>query len=321
MVTRFRNYIREQVSLNEAAAKSGYNDEHATAHLWNSIVSHANAAQLLKHPDNIKAEIEKAKKDKSHALNVKNAPVKGFKGGVRNAESAEGYYSELHHAAATIHGLANHPSFKEAVKRKLHAEVTGGNAKSKLSSTWESHGAKNKTSKADIEIGERGSEHFHPISLKKGDSQLMSAQPEEFHATYEHATSEHMKENSKFKDHHKKVVMEKVAQISKHLKAMSGAHSDQQRKHRDKAQELMDSIHKDHPGLMQHVAFEAATGHGKFGHGQQGTARHLVTSMGASAHIHDTHTGNQPIEVGVPRIALPKGDGRPGNVKIDYRAV
>lgn len=321
MVIRFKEFARVPTVLNEASAKSGYNDEHAVAHLWNSITSHPNAKHLLKHVDNIKEEIEKAKKDKKHPLNVKNAPSEGFKGGVKNAEA---YYNELHHAAATVHGLANHPSFKEAVKRKLVAKVSGAKKikSEQLSHTWQSSGAKDGTSKADIEIGERGSEHFHPISLKKGDSQLMSAQAEEFHATYEHATSEHMKDNPKFKEHHKKVVMEKVAQITKHLKAMAGAHPEKQRSHRDKAQGLIDSIHKDHPGLLHHVAFEAATGHGKFGHNQTGTARHLVTSLGTGAHIHDTHTGNEPIVIDtVPRVALPKGEGRPGNVKLDYRAV
>lgn len=322
MVIRFKEFAVNPVYLDEAVAKSGYNDEHATAHLWNKIVSHPNAAHFLKHPDNIRAEIEKAKKDKNHFLNVKDAPSEGFKGGVKNAAAVAGYYHELHHAAATVYALAKHPSFKQAVKRKLKARVAGGQKikRDNLSPTWQHAGAKDGTSKADIEIGERDTEHFHPISLKKGDSQLMSAQPEEFHATYEHATSQHMKDNPKFKEHHKRAVMERVMQISKHLKAMAGARPEKQRMHRDKAQELINSIHEEHPDLIHQVAFEAATGHGKFGHGQPGTARHLVTSLGTGAHIHDTKTGQEPIQVGVPRIALPKGTGRPGNVKLDYSA-
>lgn len=318
MVIRFKEFAREPTVLNEASAKSGYNDEHAVAHLWNSITSHANAKHLLKSADNIKAEIEKAKKDKKHPLNAKNAPVQGFKRGIRNNQA---YYDELHHAAATVHGLANHPSFKEAVKKKLKAKVAGAKKikSNELSDTWQSSGAKDGTSKADIEIGERGDEHFHPISLKKGDSQLMSAQPEEFHATYEHATSEHMKDNPKFTAEHKEAVMDKVRRIAKHLKSMAGAHPQKQRKHRDDAQELINSIHSEHPNLLHSVAFEAATGHGKFGHERTGTARHLVTSLGTSAHIHDTKTGNEPIHVEAPRVALPKGDGRPGNIKLDYR--
>jgi hypothetical protein len=43
--------------------------------------------------------------------------------------------------------------------------------------------------------------------------------------------------------------------------------------------------------------------------------------MPDGAHVHDTLTGHEPIIAGVPRIALPKGEDRPGNAKIDYKAM
>lgn len=304
--------------LNEARG-SGYDDEHATAHLWNSITSHKNAKKLLGHKnaDAIKNEIEKAREDENHPLHHSNAPQKGFTGGNVNHDA---YYSELMHAANTVHAIANHPSFENAVKRKLKASVAGA-ARGKVSPLWIQNGAKNATSKADIVIGSKEEGEHHTISLKKGDSQLMSAQPEEFVATYDHATNEHMKTNPKFTEQHKKKIMGAIREVAKHMQKMNGKTPAKQTVLKNEAQEVVDAIHSAHPGLLKHVHFEAATGHGKFGYEGEGTARHLVTSTPDGAHVHDTITGHEPIIAGVPRIALPKGSGRPGNAKIDYKAI
>jgi len=311
--------------LTEASAKSGYSDEHATAHLWNSVVNHENTNQILSNPDpsKIHDEIEKAKKDPNHPLNVNNAPKQGFVGGKVNKE---GYYKELHDAASTIHGLANRSEFSDAVKNK-HKMTVAGAARGKLSNTWNKNNAKNATSKADLhlfdsKLGEDKDPNIKRISLKKGDSQLMSAQPEEFAATYDHATDQHINEsNSGFTSEHKKEAMRKIKKVQEHLNAMKGANPDEQRKHRDSAQKIINDIHEKHSGLLKHVHYEATTGHGKFGHNQAGSANWLVTSTPDGPHIHNTESGNEPIEAGIPRIALPKGDGRSGNVKIDYKVL
>jgi hypothetical protein len=300
----FLNFITE-------ARKSGYDDEHAITHLWNSTVNHPNAKKLFSGDhNNISDEIEKAKNDPSHPLHHSNAPKDGYTGGRENHEA---YYNELHHAAATVHSLGNHPVFKKSRLNKERAEVTGS-ARGSLSSTWKSHKAKNTTSKADVKIGEHG------ISVKKGDSQLMSAQPEEFGATYEHAANEHMKTHPNFTAEHKKKVMERVAKVKDNLAKMSSAKREDQHKLRDEAQQHIKDIHDEHPGLLSHVVHEASTGHGKFGQGATGTARFLVTSTKGGAHIHDTETQKQPISTKIPRVALPKGKSRPGNVKLDYKA-
>jgi len=309
--------FKEKYILSEAKG-SGYDDEHATVSLWNHVIGHPKQKQFLKSHQAIKDEIQKARTDKKHPLNFANATT-GFTGG-KKSHHEESYYRELEHAAGTVHGLANHPEFQDAVKVKAKAKVSGA-SRGKLSDTWKNSGAKNATSKADIEIGERGEEHHKTVSLKKGDSQLMSAQPEEFHATYEHATTAHMQANDKFTDEHKKSVMDRIAKVRKHLASMANATPEKQRKHRDKAQKIMNQIHDEHPDLLSHIHHEASTGHGKFGHHQEGTARFLVTSGSESAHVHDTETQHEPIVAGRPRIALPKGTGRPGNVKIDYRAI
>lgn len=317
LMLTFLNFITE-------AAASGYSDEYALATMWDHAVSHPEASRLLSHPDHLHREIEAAKKDKKHPLNFANAHD-GFTGG-KKPEHEAAYYNELRHAAYAVHGMASHPSFKKAVSQKYQARVTGSE-KGELSDTWKNSGAKNRTSKADIVL-------THPkkpkerigISLKKGDSQLMSAEPNEFHATYSHALAEHAKTNNGFTQQHHREVMSHVEKIQSNLNAMQHT-NDRTELHRlrDEAQQHLDDIHDKHPGLLQHVAHEASTGHGKFGHGATGTATHLVTTMaGQEPHIHDTETNNQPIEVKKPRIALPKGkkkDGtnRPGNVKLDYR--
>lgn len=300
------------------ATKSGFSDEHALANLWNHAVQHKDSAKLLAHPEHLHAEIDKAKKDKTHPLNIANVHH-GFTGG-KKPEHSEAYYKEIHHAAEAVHGMASHPSFKQAVKEKHHARVTGAEAGT-LSHTWVKSGAKNKTSKADIVLEHPKTKKGVGISLKKGDAQLMSAEPNEFHATYSHAVAEHGKANKKFTPEHQKKVMASVEKVQHNLNAMkSTTNKDEQRKLRDEAQSHINKIHAEHPDLLHHVAHEASTGHGKFGHEQTGTARHLVTTIaGHAPHIHDTVTQNHPIEVGTPRVALPKGSNRPGNVKLDYK--
>lgn len=296
------------------AKGSGYDDEHATANLWNHATENPDT---VKSPDHLKAEIEKARKNKKHPLNFHNQ-TEGFTGG-KKPHHEEAYYEELHRAAHTVHGLANHPELKKAFKAKAKASVAGA-TKGKLSSTWTKNGGSNATSKADIVISGKG--HHHPISLKKGDSQLMSAQGSEFKATYDHATDQHMKANKKFTAAHKKAVMAGIDKVNNHLSKMAGASPDQQRQHRDSAQKILDKIHSDHPGLLSHVHHEASTGEGKFGgKGSVGSARFLVTSTHNGAHIHDVETNKDPIVASHPRVALPKGEGRPGNVKIDYKTV
>jgi hypothetical protein len=302
------------------ATKSGYSDEHALARVWNHAVTHPDAKKLLSSHANLKSEIDKAKSDPNHHLNFANQK-EGFTGGVKKPEHEEAYYKELHHAAHAVAGFAQHPAFKEAIANKEKAQVSGADAGT-VSDTWKKHGAKNATSKADVKIGKIG------LSLKKGAAQLMSAESNELRATYDHATTQHMKENSKFTSEHKQHVMDKIHQIGKHMEAMKGANMATQKQHQAHAQKLADEIHNDHPGLMNHVAHEAATGQGKFGGaGSTGSSDVLVTTHeGAAPHIHDVKTNNSPIHVKPKlRIALPKGRDkatglgtRGGNAKLDY---
>lgn len=310
--------MEDFISFLIEAKGSGYDDEHALVNVWNHAVSHPEDARLLSHPKHLHAEIEKAKSDPTHPLNFANQ-TEGFTSG-KKPEHETAYYNELHHAANAVVGMANHPSFKTAVKKKMKAKVAGA-SRGALSAIWKKHGAKNATSKADVTIGEgKGS---IGVSLKKGDAQLMSAESNELRATYEHAANRHAQENPAFTEEHKRDVNTTIDQIGKHMEAMKGADRATQIAHRDAAQKLADGLHSRHPGLMKHVAYEAATGEGKFGGaGSSGSASVLIsTHKDGMPHIHDVNTNREPIEVKPRlRISLPKGKGRSGNAKLDYTA-
>lgn len=287
------------------AKKGGFDDEHALVKAWN----HTSGTNK-----NAVNEVERAKKDKKHPLHFDNQDNTGFTGGKKQEHHRDAYYAEMEHAAKAVESMRKHPEFKKSHAKGHKAEVRGS-ARGKISDTWRKHGAGNATSKEDVRIGP------HRVSLKKGDSQLMSAEHAETRATYHHATEQAVKAgHMTHGEAHE--VRKKIDKVAKHLESMKTAKNDEEkRKHRDAAQKHIDEIHDRHPNLTHHIAHEAATGHGKFGgHGAEGTARFLVTTThDGQTHIHDTETNHEPITHGKPRVALPKGSGRPGNLKQDYR--
>jgi hypothetical protein len=297
-------------------SKAKFNDEHAVAKVWNHMISNG-----ITKKEDIMGELESAKKNKEHPLNFSNTGDEGMSGGKKTDSHFDSYHDEIQRAGHTVAGLANHPSFKDAVKKKLVARVTGAD-RGNLSDTWTTNNAKDRTSKADVILSDpKTKKDYHPISLKKGDSQLMSAQPEEMMAIYHHAANEHMKTDQTFNNEHKNNVIKQISQVQKHMNAMKTASETEKDSLVSKAQSIINNIHKNHPGLINHVAREASTGHGKFGKNQVGTARYLVTALPDGAHVHDTEINHEPIVPNaVPRIAKPKGGGRPGNIKLDYRA-
>jgi len=297
-------YLSPKQYLEEAKG-SGYDDEHALKHVWNHTSGTNKDATK---------EVEKAKHDKKHPLHFDNAKHEGFVGGHKKEEHKASYYRELEHAAKAVESMKKHPTFKKSHEAGDKADVQGA-SRGALSDTWHKHGAKNATSKEDIRIGK------HRISLKKGDSQLMSAEAAETKATYHHATSEAVKHgHMTHKDAEE--VHAKIHKVAKHLEDMKHAKSDKElNAHKEAAQKHINEIHHKHPKLLHHVSHEASTGHGKFGgEGANGTARHLITTTKhGDVHVHDTKTHKDPIEVGIPRVAKPKGRGRPGTLKLDYR--
>jgi hypothetical protein len=315
----FRDFLYE-----EAAKKETYNDEHAHMNVWNHMVNkgitHDHGAMLN--------ELEKAKTDKTHPLHFNNISSDGFKGKKKTEGAKDSYHSELRTAVDTIHALHNHPDFKKAVKEKHQAEVMGG-ATGQVSDLWKSHGAKNGTSKADLVIKDPKSKTGGGIklSMKKGaGSQLMSAGPEEAKAVHDAAAREMLDNHPAYKNlsdeektTHHHLILHIMDKVNEHVNAMKTASREDMIKHKNEAQKQLDHLHDNFPELNEYVRKEATTGQAKFGKDSPYAASYLVKSSagkkGAVVKSADEVDYNGPR----PRVALPKGDGRSGNIKLDER--
>lgn len=312
-IQNFNEFIAAggQTLLTEAGKASGYSDEHAFVNTWNHAVNHG----IAQDKDKMHDEIEAAKKDKNHPLNFHKVSAEGFKGKDKSKSTPEQYYNELHHAAKTIHTVANHPDFKGAVEHKHQASVAGA-SRGSVSDSWKSHGATNSTSKADIKIGTE-----HALSYKKsGGSQLMSAEPAETKATYHHAING-MRAEGKLTDEQRDKLHDHVEKASAALAKMKEAGADKTAL-KNEAQHHIDAVHAEHPELINYVHHEAASGHHKFG-GGEGSATHILSSYNEKTDSAGLHHVNEykhgTMKTAHPRAALPKGDGRYGNLKIDIR--
>jgi hypothetical protein len=280
-------------------------DEHALEVVWNHTTgTNRNAVE----------EVERAKRDRSHPLHFDNAKLNMFKGRRRrNTERHKNaYYAELEYAAKNVESLKQHPIFKKSHKRGEVAN-TRGKFKGVISSSWTNLGTTDRSSKEDVRIG------THRISLKKGQaSQLMSAQNTGIKGIYHHATEQAVKQGNMSKREAEEV-RNKIQKVTKHLESMRGNTPEEQERHKAAAQRHIDEIHSQHRTLIHHIAHEAATGHGKFGgKDNEGTARFLITTSNDGVHVHDTETNHEPIEVGTPRVSLPKDKRRPGVLRLDY---
>lgn len=313
----FREYLAE------ATKGVTYSDEHAHANIWNHMVNKG-----IAHDKNaMHAELEKSKTDKTHPLHFDNAKHEGFTGGVKKKEAEASYHAENETAMHTIHALANHPDFKNAVKEKHTATVQGA-ARGELSDTWKKHGAKNATSKSDVSIHDKtGKSEGLKLSLKKGGgSQLMSAGPEESKAVHDVAAREMLNTHPKYKnlsqskknEIHSKV-MSQLDIVGSHLNAMKTADESEKEKHKNAGQAASDAMHKALPELNHFVRKEATTGKGKFVAGSPAAASYIVKSKAGKNEASVEHVDKADHNGPLPRISKPKDPGRSGNIKADYK--
>jgi hypothetical protein len=315
----------EGIPISEAKSGVTYNDEHAHARIWN----HMTGKGIAHDKSAMTAELEKSKNDKTHPLHFNNADSEGFTGGKKTKEAEHSFHAE--HAAAihTIHALATHPDFKKAVTEKHQAKVMGG-VRGQVSDTWKKYGAtKGATSKSDVSIYNPSQKNHAGIklSLKKGGgSQLMSAGPEETSAVHDHAATEMLNNHPKYKnlpqnkkDEIHSQIMKDMSNVSKHLNAMKTSSREDMVQHRNEAQKSINAAHDRHPELNHYVRKEATTGEGKFGKGSAFAASHLVKSATDSQGAKVSHVEQQNYDGPRPRVALPKGEGRSGNVKSDEK--
>lgn len=304
--------------------KESYNDEHAHMHVWNHMINkgitHDHAA--------MHAELEAAKTDEKHPLHFNNIPSEGFKGKNKTEGARDSYHAEMKTAVDTVHALAAHPLLADAVKNKHQAKVMGADS-GKVSETWDKHGARNGTSKADLSIYNPKDEKHEGIqlSMKKGaGSQLMSAGPEENKAVHEYA-AKNMLDNhpnyaglsDKEKEEHHSYIMGKMHAVHEALYKMKTADKAEQGKLKNEAQGHLDDVHKKFPELNNYVRREATTGEGKFGKGSPHAASFLVKSGTGKSGPIIKHVDDVDYSGPKPRAALPKGDGRTGNIKVDER--
>ena len=322
---KFKSFIAESiVLLSEAARVSTYSDEHAFASVWNHGVS--TGSHDAQHLTN---EIEKAKKNPKHPLSIENNSAVGFKKGTdtTSQEAKDHYYGELHKAAHTVGGLMSHPDFAAASKKKEKASVAGA-SRGELTDLWKSHNAGDRTSKADVHIGDPKKPTIRMSYKDSGGSQLAAAGPEHMSATVHQATDQMLKQKVKgFTSEHQQKIMKHMKTLAKHMNAARDASDESERETSlVKAQAAHKSMMAIHPDLATHIAREAASGAGQFGENSPSAASHLVSSYNPKTKVVKVLKTSDVDASDVAKIRVSKGKGMSGGkyrthlVRMDLRS-
>ena len=313
-----------------------YSEEHAHRKLWNYFISHpehgkeVRDALLDKNYDRaleiMNTEVQYSKTDPEHPLHFDKAN-KGFsaKHGKR-ASDEDDYNRELDDAIYGVHALASQKKLRGAVEKMHPARVTGGSdPNAKLSRTWKGAGGKNVTPKGDLEIyNPDNPKERRGISMKKGGgAQLASAEAGELLATYKAASKSFVQRfhGDKSKEERNRIrqdIMNRIERVANANTDMKGAGRDEKQSLKVAAQDILDGLHDEHPNLTRHVSQVSTTGAQKFGGSNApGTAGMVLT--GRTDKTAATAKSAEQQVSARPRQALPKGEARPGNVKVDYR--
>lgn len=313
-----------------------YSEEHAHRKLWNHFISHGKhgkeVRQAILDKDYDKAleimttEVQYSKTDPDHPLHFDKAK-RGFsvKQGKRDTD-LETYHKELDDAVRGVHALASQKKLRGAVEGRHSARVTGGSdPNARLSRTWRGAGGKNVTPKGDLEIyNAKNPKERRGISMKKGGgAQLASAESGELLATYKAASKSFVQRfhGDKSKEERNRIrqdIMNRIQRVADANVAMKDAGRDEKQALKVSAQDILDGLHDNHPNLTRHVSQVSTSGDTKFGgRNAPGTAGVVLT--GATPKSAATAKPAEQQVSAKPRQALPKGDNRPGNVKVDYR--
>jgi len=313
-----------------------YSEEHAHRKLWNHFISHGKhgkeVRQAILDKDYDKAleimttEVQYSKTDPDHPLHFDKAK-RGFsvKQGKRDTD-LETYHKELDDAVRGVHALASQKKLRGAVEGRHSARVTGGSdPNARLSRTWRGAGGKNVTPKGDLEIyNAKNPKERRGISMKKGGgAQLASAESGELLATYKAASKSFVQRfhGDKSKEERNRIrqdIMNRIQRVADANVSMKTAGRDEKQALKVSAQDILDGLHDNHPNLTRHVSQVSTSGDAKFGgRNAPGTAGVVLT--GATAKSDATAKSAEQQVSAKPRQALPKGDNRPGNVKVDYR--
>jgi len=312
-------------------------DEDSQSKLWNYFIANSENTkvrdlildgEIEKAEKEIKKEVEKAKGDSNHPLNFKNAGDEEFaKATGRQSSDEEPYNKFLDDSVSGLVALAGQKKLKSAVEKGLPTRVTGSGT-AELSKKFKSAGGVDRTPKGDLEVYDPDNSKYRVgISMKKGaGAQLASAEGGEIKGMYKVAAKEYVKRfhRDKSKEERQKIqkeIMNDAERLSAigRLQKSSGEAQDvnkQKQSLKNVSQGISDRLLDKYPQFERLLSQVATTGKGKF-KGDQGTAGIVLTGKNKSKEA--TAKSAEQQKSAKPRLALPKGANRPGNLKIDYR--
>ena len=312
-------------------------DEDSQSKLWNYFIANSENKKirdLILSNDfeeaerEIKKEVENAKNDAKHPLNFKNAGDEEFSKKEGREDSDEEIYNNfLDDSISGVLALSKQKKLRSAIEKGLPSRVTGS-GQEELSKRFKTAGGTDKTPKGDLEVYDPDNPKYRVgVSMKKGaGAQLASAEGGELKGMYKIAARDYVRRfhSDKSKEERRaieKEIMsdaERLSAIGRLQKTAGEApNSDKQKQSlKNVSQGISDKLIDKYPQFERLLSQVATSGKGKF-RGAGGTAGVVLTGKNKSKEASAKPAEQQPSAK--PRLALPKGSGRPGNLKIDYR--
>jgi hypothetical protein len=312
-------------------------DENSQSKLWNYFIANPDDRKirdlilnndLKKAEEEIKKQVSAAKTNPEHPLNFANAGDEEFsKKEGRQPNDEQDYNNFLDDSVSGLLALSKQKKLKSAIEKGFPSRVTGSGA-SELSKKFKEAGGTDKTPKGDLEIyNPDDPKDRRGISMKKGaGAQLASAEGGELKGMYKIAAKEFVKKfhSDKSKEERgriEKEIMSDAERLSAigRLQKTAGEAPDvdkQKQSLKNVSQGISDRLLDKYPQFERLLSQVATSGRGKF-KGDEGTAGIVLTGKNK-----DKEASAKPAEQqksSKPRLALPKGTSRPGNLKIDYR--
>jgi len=312
-------------------------DEDSQSKLWNYFIANTDNKKIRdlilsndfeEAEKEIKKEVEKAKTDPEHPLNFKNAGDEEFsKKEGRQSGDEEIYNNFLDDSISGVLALSKQKKLRSAIEKGLPSRVTGS-GQEELSKRFKSAGGTDKTPKGDLEVYDPDNPKYRVgVSMKKGaGAQLASAEGGELKGMYKIAARDYVRRfhSDKSKEERRaieKEIMsdaERLSAIGRLQKTAGEAPDTEKQKQslKNVSQGISDKLIDKYPQFERLLSQVATSGKGKF-RGDGGTAGLVLTGKNKNKEASAKPAGQQPSAK--PRLALPKGSGRPGNLKIDYR--
>tara|TARA_B100000427_G_scaffold123955_1_gene103160 strand:+ start:263 stop:1657 length:1395 start_codon:yes stop_codon:yes gene_type:complete len=327
-----------------------YDDEHAHVSMWNHVVKNSKMRKAIEEKDFdtvhdwIEDEIEDSINDKDHPLNFNQASESGFKTllgttgilqgtldfskkflGKKRPEHKDHYDQRMGESVWGIMALIQSREGSQAAEKGLPARLTG---KSKVKSNKPGWEGKDRTKKRDWEIYDEKNPKFGiGISQKDlGGSQLMSAEAAQTRSTLRAGAKNYANEKLKSGEwtrrqatEFKKRVESDAKSVGDDLDSMKTANRSGKKSIRDTITNKLNTLATDYKGFNASVGSETASGEQQFGKSVSagsGGAQIILKTGGPNASVQSTRKKqfDNPM-----RGALPKGEGRPGNVKQDEK--